>query len=66
MQPGAYRTCVGKPRTAKGRTLRQLACRLKLHDAFRVIITPDDDRDHRDHLHLEVYEDAAARLRERP
>jgi hypothetical protein len=31
---------------------------LKLHTEFRVVVTPDDDSDHRDHLHLEVFPDA--------
>jgi hypothetical protein len=54
--------CVGSPRTAKGRTLRRLVCELKHHSAFRVIITPDDDRDHRDHLHLEAFPNTDARI----
>jgi hypothetical protein len=53
-QPGALDACVGQPATNEGRLLRQLACRLKLHPAFRVIVTPDDDPDHQDHLHLEA------------
>jgi hypothetical protein len=53
-QPGALDACVGQPATNEGRVLRQLACRLKLHPAFRVIVTPDDDADHQDHLHLEA------------
>jgi hypothetical protein len=57
--PGALAACVGAPRTQEGRALRELACRLKLHTAFRVVVTPDDNADHRDHLHLEVYPDAA-------
>jgi hypothetical protein len=54
--------CIGRPRSAAARRLRQLACRLKHHSAFRVIITPDDDADHRDHLHLETFPDAEARV----
>jgi hypothetical protein len=53
-QPGALDACVGRPATNEGRILRQLACRLKLHPAFRVIVTPDDDPDHQDHLHVEA------------
>ena len=53
-QPGALDACVGQPATNEGRVLRQLACRLKLHPAFRVIVTPDDNADHQDHLHLEA------------
>jgi hypothetical protein len=54
--------CIGSPRTSDGRRLRRLACRLKHHSAFRVIITPDDDRDHRDHLHLEAFPSPEARV----
>ena len=60
---GALEACIGAPRTARGRALRTLACRLKLHSAFRAIATPDDDADHRDHLHLETFPDALARVR---
>jgi len=52
--PGLLDACVGQPATKEGRVLRLLACRLKLHPAFRVIVTPDDDLDHQDHLHLEA------------
>jgi hypothetical protein len=54
--------CVGSPRTSDGRRLRHLVCRLKHHSAFRVVITPDDDRDHRDHLHLEAFPTPEARV----
>jgi hypothetical protein len=60
---GALAACIGDPRTDNGRALRTLACRLKLHSAFRVIATPDDDADHRDHLHLETFGDTLARVR---
>jgi hypothetical protein len=60
---GALEACIGEPRTPRGRALRTLACRLKLHSAFRVIATPDDDADHRDHLHLETFPDTLARVR---
>lgn len=53
-EPGALDACIGQPATKEGRVLRQLACRLKLHPAFRVIVTPDDDPDHQDHLHIEA------------
>lgn len=55
--------CIGSASTDAGRTLRTLACRLKHHDAFRVIVTPDDDDDHRDHLHLEAFADGLSRVR---
>ena len=51
---GALEACIGQPTTNEGRLLRRLACRLKLHPAYRVIVTPDDDADHQDHLHLEA------------
>jgi hypothetical protein len=54
--------CIGSPRTSDGRRLRRLVCRLKHHSAFRVVITPDDDRDHRDHLHLEAFASPEARV----
>jgi hypothetical protein len=60
---GALEACVGQPLTERGRALRTLACRLKLHSAFRAIATPDDNADHRDHLHLETFPDALARVR---
>jgi hypothetical protein len=60
---GALEACIGLPHTPQGRALRTLACRLKLHSAFRVIATPDDDADHRDHLHLETFADTVARVR---
>jgi hypothetical protein len=56
-QEGALESCVGNPQTDKGRALRTLACRLKLHPAFAVIVTPDDNSDHRNHLHLEARAD---------
>jgi hypothetical protein len=52
--PGWFESCVDRPRTARGRTLRRLACRLRLDESFRLILTPDTDRDHRDHFHLEA------------
>jgi hypothetical protein len=60
---GALEACVGAPRTERGRALRALACRLKLHSAFRAIATPDDNADHRDHFHLETFPDTLARVR---
>jgi hypothetical protein len=53
--------CVGRPRSVGARRLRELVCRLKHHSAFRVVITPDDNADHRDHLHLEAFPDAEMR-----
>jgi hypothetical protein len=62
LEPGWFQDCVGRPRTAGGRTLRRLACRIRLDEAFRIILTPDDNRDHRDHFHLEARPDVAERL----
>jgi hypothetical protein len=55
--------CIGRPRTDLGRTLRTLACRLRASTAFREVITPDDNADHRDHFHLEAFPDALSRTR---
>jgi hypothetical protein len=57
--PGALAACIGSCRTEAGKYLRTLACRLKLHTPFRVLVTPDDNADHRDHFHLEVFPDEA-------
>jgi hypothetical protein len=54
LDPGWYRSCVGRPRTPAGRTLRRLGCRLHLDEAFRIILTPDDNWDHHDHFHIEA------------
>jgi hypothetical protein len=56
--PGWFQSCVGRPRTSGGTVLRRLACRLRLEENFRIILTPDDDRDHRDHFHIEARPDA--------
>jgi hypothetical protein len=61
-QAGDIAGCIGAPRTEAGRRLRTLVCRLKHHSAFRVIVTPDDNDDHRDHVHFEAFPDAATRV----
>jgi hypothetical protein len=66
LKPGWFQDCVGRPRTAGGRTLRKLACRMRLDEAFRIILTPDDNRDHRDHFHIEARPDVAERLAAEP
>jgi hypothetical protein len=53
--PSALRRCVGAPTRRAGRLLRNLACHLKLDDDIRVILTPDDNAAHRDHLHIESH-----------
>jgi peptide deformylase len=45
--------CGSKNRTKKGKALRALFCALKLNKGFRAILTPDNDRYHRDHFHVE-------------
>jgi hypothetical protein len=47
--------CVGHPSRSMGLLVRTLACRLASHPAFRHVITPDDNADHWNHLHLEAY-----------
>lgn len=66
LTPGWFQDCVGRPRTTGGRTLRKLACRIRLDEAFRIILTPDDNRDHRDHFHIEARPDVAERLAAEP
>jgi hypothetical protein len=61
-QAGDLAGCIGEPTTDAGLRLRTLVCRLKHHSAFRVIVTPDDNDDHRDHLHLEAFPDAVTRV----
>jgi hypothetical protein len=58
---GALPACVGDPALPAGRALRRLACSLRLQSALRLILTPDDNHDHRNHFHIESYPD-----RERP
>lgn len=41
--------------------LRALADNLERHPSFRLILTPDDDRDHRDHFHIESHQDSPSR-----
>jgi hypothetical protein len=59
---GDVEGCIGQPQTSAGRRLRRLVCELKHHSAFRVIATPDDDADHRDHIHLEAFPNPVARV----
>jgi hypothetical protein len=47
--------CVGAPATESGRLLRTLACELASRGTFHLVITPDDNHDHRNHLHFESY-----------
>lgn len=38
----------------RGRILRQVVCRAVERDLFQVVITPHHDRDHQNHVHLEL------------
>jgi hypothetical protein len=49
------RACVGSPGTPQGRLLRQLACGLRAEPSIRLVLSPDDNYDHRNHLHIETY-----------
>ena len=40
-----------------GRVLRQIVCRAVERDLFQVVITPHHDRDHQNHVHLELVPD---------
>jgi hypothetical protein len=62
---GGLTRCIGAPGRRAGRLLRTLACRLKLDDHFRVVLTPDDNADHHDHLHIETFPFTPPRMRER-
>jgi hypothetical protein len=56
-------TCVGTPENPPGRTLRELACSLRMASVFREIITADDNSDHDNHFHIEAFPDALTRTR---
>jgi hypothetical protein len=51
----AIAACIGGPASLQGQLLRTLACELRSDPAFHLVITPDDNYDHRNHLHLEAY-----------
>jgi hypothetical protein len=57
--PGA---CVGAPPTPQGRLLRTLACELRGQPAIGLLLGPDDNHDHRNHLHIEARPGGAAPL----
>lgn len=46
--------CVGAPLTQAGALLKVLQCQLVRSGLFRVVLSPDFDDAHHDHLHLEV------------
>ena len=45
---------VRRSEDADGRLLRQVVCRAVERDLFQVVITPHHDRDHQNHVHLEL------------
>jgi hypothetical protein len=47
--------CVGEPIRPEGRLLRAVACGLRTQRDLRLVLTPDDNYDHRHHLHIEAY-----------
>ena len=56
---GRRRARVCGPRAKKGRTqgarlLREIVCRADRRGLFHVLLTPNKDRAHRDHFHMEV------------
>jgi hypothetical protein len=55
-------SCVGDPPAAAGRLLRTLACQLRADPTFALVMGPDDNYDHRNHLHLEAHPDGAPEL----
>jgi hypothetical protein len=54
-EPPPLRACIGRPATPQGRLLRQLACGLRSEPSVRLVLSPDDNHDHHDHLHIETY-----------
>lgn len=52
---GKGKTCEGRARTLKGRMLRDLACDLDASGLFEVVLTPDYDKGHENHLHISVF-----------
>jgi hypothetical protein len=54
-RPDSVADCLGRPARKASRTLRALACRLKLDPVMRYVLSPDTDADHHDHLHLEAH-----------
>jgi hypothetical protein len=52
---GSPAVCVGEPPRREGRLLRTLACGLRSQSSLRLVLGPDDNYDHRNHLHIEAY-----------
>jgi hypothetical protein len=55
-------SCVGDPPTPQGRLLRALACGLRSQRSLRLVLGPDDNYDHRNHLHIEAHPGPAGDL----
>lgn len=49
---GRHGDCVGPVTERKARTLRLLACNLEKSGLVHLVLTPDSDYAHRDHLHI--------------
>jgi hypothetical protein len=47
--------CIGDPPAGASAVVRSIACELRGHHAFHLVMSPDDNYDHRNHLHLESY-----------
>lgn len=62
-RPSDLVACVGTPESSPGRTLRELACSLRMASVFREIITADDNSDHDNHFHIEAFPDPLTRTR---
>ncbi len=46
--------CIGDPLTEGGLVLRRLWCQLQRSELFRIVLDPDFDADHYNHLHVEA------------
>jgi hypothetical protein len=46
---------VGDPASPEGRLLRTVACGLRSQSSLRLVLGPDDNYDHRNHLHIEAH-----------
>jgi hypothetical protein len=46
--------CIGQPLTAGGAILKTLQCQLAQSGLFRLVLSPDYDDAHHDHMHLEA------------
>ncbi|MDB4975369.1 MAG: Extensin-like protein [Myxococcaceae bacterium] len=57
-EPGGAPCPVRRSEDDDGRILRQVVCRAVERDIFQVVITPHHDRDHQNHVHLELVPNA--------